>query len=83
MTEEQTSAMAPAPAQLRPAHVPALRVVEVGMLLWAIALVGTLVVPPLHEGERAWWPWTCVAGIMLGAAGWVYLRRGRGNAADA
>jgi hypothetical protein len=37
----------------------------------------------LHAGDRDWWPWTCVAGMGLGAIGWVYLRRGRGNAKDA
>lgn len=64
-------------------HVPMLRVVEWGMLVWAVALVVTLVVPALRTGERDWWPWACVAGIGLGAIGWLYVRRGRGNAADA
>jgi hypothetical protein len=40
-------------------------------------------VPALHEGERDWWPWVPVAGIVLGLAGFSYVRRGRGNAADA
>lgn len=53
------------------------------MLVWAAALVVTLVVPPLHEGDRSWWPWCCVAGLALGGLGHAYLRRGRGNAADA
>ena len=35
------------------------------------------------EGDRGWWPWACVAGLVLGAMGWAYLRRGRGNARDA
>ena len=48
--------------------------------MWLVALVVTLVVPALHEGDRDWWPWTCVAGLVLGAMGWAYLRRGRGNA---
>ena len=52
-----------------------------GPLLGALAVV--LVVPALHEGERGWWPWACVAGLVLGAMGWGYLRRGRGNAHDA
>jgi len=68
---------------LEPVHVPMLKIVEGGIVAWAVALVVTLVVPALHEGDRDWWPWTCVAGMGLGAIGWVYLRRGRGNATDA
>jgi uncharacterized membrane protein len=56
-------------------------VIKVGMLLWAIALAVTLAVPDLHTGDRSWWPWTCVAGLTLGLIGYVYVRRGRGNAA--
>ena len=68
---------------LEPVHVPMLKIVEGGIVAWAVALVVTLVVPALHEGDRDWWPWTCIAGMGLGAIGWVYLRRGRGNATDA
>ena len=46
-------------------------------------LIVTLAVPALHEGDRHWWPWCCVAGIVLGLIGYSYVRRGRGNAADA
>ena len=69
--------------RIRPLHVPMLRVVEVGIGCWLVALVVTLVVPALHGGDRDWWPWACVAGLVLGAMGWAYLRRGRGNARDA
>ncbi len=58
-------------------------VIAVGNALWAVALVVCLVVPELHTGERRWWPWTCVAGLGLGAFAWAYIRRGRGNAQDA
>jgi hypothetical protein len=68
--------------QIEPLHVPMLRIVEAGILVWLVALVVTLVVPALHEGDRDWWPWTCVAGMVLGGMGWVYVRRGRGNARD-
>ena len=60
-----------------------LRIIEVGLAVWLVALVATLVVPALHEGDRDWWPWTCVAGFVLGCMGWAYVRRGRGNARDA
>lgn len=59
------------------------RVILWGLAVWGVALVVTLVVPALHTGERSWWPWTCVAGIGLGLFGYSYVRRGRGNAADA
>jgi len=67
----------------QPLKVRTTRVVEIGIAIWALALVVTLVVPALHTGSRHWWPWTCVAGVVLGFIGWSYVRRGRGNAADA
>lgn len=69
--------------ELRPVAVPMTRIVAIGIGVWAVALVVTLVVPTLHEGPRSWWPWCCVAGLLLGLAGYAYLRRGRGNAAEA
>lgn len=68
---------------LAPLHVPTRRLVLAGTALWAVALLVTLVVPGLHEGDRSWWPWTCVAGIGLGGLGLAYLSRGRGNASSA
>lgn len=59
------------------------RVAAVGLALWAVALVVVLLVPSLRTGERDWWPWACVSGLVIGALGWAYLRRGRGNAAEA
>lgn len=68
---------------LEPAHVPSRRIVEWGMAGWAVALAVILLVPDLRSGDRAWWPWCCVAGLALGALGWTYVRRGRGNAIGA
>ncbi|KNX36258.1 DUF2530 domain-containing protein [Luteipulveratus halotolerans] len=70
------------PKHPTPLPFDTLRVIEIGMVLWGLALVVLLAVPALHEGDRDWWPWVPVAGIALGALGWLYLRRGRGNAAD-
>lgn len=83
MTDETTRDEPTTPHQIEPLRVPMLRIIEVGMAVWLVALVVTLVVPALHEGERDWWPWACVAGFVLGGIGWAYVRRGRGNARDA
>lgn len=64
-------------------HVPMLKIIEAGIVVWAVALVVTLLVPSLHEESRDWWPWACVCGIALGGVGWLYVHRGRGNAEDA
>lgn len=68
---------------LRALPVPMRRIVELGLLGWAIALLVILAVPALHTGERDWWPWCAVAGLVLGGIGYAYLRRGRGNAVGA
>lgn len=57
------------------------RIVGRGIAVWFAALVLTLAVPSLHSGDRSWWPWVCAAGIVLGVLGWLFVRRGRGNAA--
>lgn len=64
-------------------QVPTQRIIAIGLVLWLVALATTLLVPSLHEDDRSWWPWACVAGLVLGAIGLVYVRRGRGNAHDA
>lgn len=68
---------------VRPVHVSMMRVVGIGMVVWAVALAVVLLVPALRTGERAWWPWCCAAGIALGALGLAYLSRRRGMAANA
>lgn len=80
MTPREPRQWRPEPEPLR---WPATRVLRPLVALWAAALVLTAAVPALHTGERSWWPWCCVAGLSLGALGYVYVRRGRGNAADA
>ncbi|MDO5504196.1 MAG: DUF2530 domain-containing protein [Actinomycetia bacterium] len=63
-----------------PLPVKTATVIKVGMAVWAIALVVILAVPALRTGERDWWPWSAVAGLVLGVLGYLYVRRGRGNA---
>ena len=67
---------------LEPFHVQTVKVLVIGTSLWVVALVVTLFVPWMHQGARSWWPWACLAGAGLGLIGLLYLRRGRGNAAQ-
>lgn len=69
--------------ELQPLAVSSATVTLWGLVCWVVALVATLVVPSLHQGDRHWWPWTCVAAIAIGSLGYGYVRRGRGNAASA
>ncbi|MEO7745218.1 MAG: DUF2530 domain-containing protein [Actinomycetota bacterium] len=79
-----TPSSSPAPPRtVEPLGVDVPRVVLAGIVGWAIALAVTLLVPALHTGRRDWWPWACVAGVVIGALGLAYVRRGRGNAAAA
>jgi hypothetical protein len=70
-------------SELQPLAVSTALIVRWGIVAWVVALVITLAIPALHEGDRHWWPWCCLAGIALGLLGYIYVRRGRGNAADA
>ena len=85
MTNDETRAsdLHSPDVDLTPVHVPMVRIVEVGMLCWLVALLVVMLVPALHTGDKSWWPWCCVAGFLLGGVGLASLRRGRGNAADA
>ncbi|GAA2737455.1 hypothetical protein GCM10009867_24660 [Pedococcus aerophilus] len=71
------------PDELRPLALSSATVTLWGTVGWLVALGIILAVPSLHEGERHWWPWTCVTAIVLGLLGFSYVRRGRGNAAGA
>ncbi|WP_328823336.1 DUF2530 domain-containing protein [Metallococcus carri] len=66
-----------------PMRIDVLRLILVGLGVWALALVLTLAVPALHTGARQWWPWSCVCGLILGGLGYLYVWRGRGNASSA
>jgi Protein of unknown function (DUF2530) len=69
------------PEEPEPIAINTTRVIEIGIVLWGLALIVTLLVPALHQGDRSWWPWSCVAGLVGGGLGLWYVRRGRGNAA--
>ncbi len=66
-----------------PLAVDTIRLLQIGVALWAVALLVSLLVPELHRAERYWWPWTCVAGVAGGVLALAYVRRGRGNASMA
>lgn len=70
---------------LRPPEVTlrTITLVRWGTLAWALVLLVLLVTPSLRSGEQDWWVWVPVAGIVGGLLGYAYLRRGKGNAADA
>ena len=80
MSQSSTPGQRPTPQPLR---VDTGRVLLVGITLWLVALAVTLLVPSLHEGERSWWPWVCVAATVGGLLALTYVRRGRGNAETA
>lgn len=71
--------------QARPPEVTlrTITLVGWGLIAWAVALAVLLLVPSLRSGDRSWWVWVPAAGIVLGGLGYVYLRRGRGNASEA
>jgi hypothetical protein len=80
VSQQPTPHPRPEPEPLR---VDTGRVLLVGIAIWVVALVLTVVVPGLHSGPRYWWPWVCVSAIAGGALALVYVRRGRGNAEGA
>ena len=71
------------PEELQPLALSSATITLWGTIGWLLALGLILAVPSLHEGDRHWWPWTCVAAIVLGLLGFSYVRRGRGNATGA
>lgn len=82
-TSSRTPHEPAAPIQPPEVTLRTITLVAWGILVWAVALVVVLAVPALRSGDRDWWVWVPVAGIVLGALGYAYLRRGKGNAADA
>jgi Protein of unknown function (DUF2530) len=69
------------PEEPEPLSVDTARVLKIGTALWGVALVVSLLVPELHQDDKSWWPWACLAGIGIGVLYLLYVRRGRGNAA--
>ncbi|MDF5757811.1 DUF2530 domain-containing protein [Spongiactinospora sp. TRM90649] len=58
---------------LQPLRTNDTRTIQVGMGLWAAALVVLVIVQP--GADHRWWIWTCVAGLAGGVFGLWYVRR--------
>lgn len=71
------------PDEPQPLTTDTARLLVIGMALWGVALAVSLFVPTLHQGDRQWWPWAAVAGLVGGGLALLHVRRGRGNAAAA
>jgi MYXO-CTERM domain-containing protein len=63
---------------VEPLDVDAVRTVQIGTVLWAVALIVTLIMrDDLQDDGRTWWIWTCVAGVALGLLGLLVTVRRR------
>jgi hypothetical protein len=79
---EPTSAPGPLPAQppaLEPVPDDGVRVVALGLVVWALALVACLVQRDALAARGAtWWTWTAGCGLVVGAGLLAYcVRRAR------
>jgi hypothetical protein len=71
------------PRRVAPLDVDAVRTVQVGTALWAVALVVTVLLrDQLTDDGREWWIWMCVAGLVLGLIGVVITTRRRARLAQ-
>ena len=77
MSEPDHESSNDAPA-VTPLDLDAVRTVQVGTVIWAIALVVLL---PFHdrlaESDHTWWLWTCVVGVAFGLLGVAFTTRRR------
>ena len=48
-----------------------------GTIAWTAALVVLLLTGTTFESDNAWWLWTCLSGIVIGAVGVAFTRRRR------
>ena len=67
-------------AQIRPVDVDGVAAIAVGTACWVAALIACLIArSALESSGRMWWLWVCVAGVLFGCVGLVFLvaRRNR------
>jgi hypothetical protein len=59
-----------------PLEVDESKVIAVGVVCWAAALVVMIAFhSTLTRHHDSWWPWTSVAGMALGLWGWLLVRK--------
>lgn len=64
-------------SERRPDPVPVVtddrKAFGIGIVAWLVALVLLLVLTDtVTEPDRAWWVWTCVAGVVIGLGGMAH-----------
>ena len=73
-----TPSEAAAPPEIAPLDVDGVRALGAGTLVWVVALILCLAFRgPLADAGNGWWTWVCLAGTLLGAAGFLFARRRR------
>jgi hypothetical protein len=64
--------------ELTPLDVDGVSAIATGTAVWALALVGCLLLRGrLAEAGNSWWTWVCATAVVLGLAGLAYVRRRR------
>ena len=63
---------------VEPLDVDGVRTAAVGTIIWAVALLVTVVLHGrLSDDGRGWWVWAAATGTLLGGIGIWFLRRRR------
>lgn len=78
MAHDAQPADATSAVEIAGLDVDGVNAVAIGTVLWAVALVVTLVMhSSLLESGNAWITWVCVSGLVLGLMGLPYVIRRR------
>ena len=78
MPEPIDEAAVPPVDQVLPVDVDGVRAVGLGTVVWSVLLVACLLLrDQLASQGRGWWTGVCLAGALLGAVGYVFVRRRR------
>ena len=63
------------PQPTEPLDVDGVSAMTAGTIAWTAALVVLLLGGTTFQGDRSWWLWTCLSGIVIGALGIAFTRR--------
>lgn len=59
-----------------PASTNAALAIWIGIALWLVALLGIWLFSPLLAADKlAWWPYTCLIGVLLGLVALPIVKR--------